>query len=124
MEDIDDIVAGWITFNGSEEHEKGENSEYFKYWISLSDLIENCNELALEAILKIVKQDNSDTILANLAAGPLEDLLRYADERTLQAIERAAKSDAYVRKALGAVWKGGIPEKTWERIKLVSGPSF
>ena len=70
------------------------------------------------------KLDSSEKILANIAAGPLEDLLVYHGEKFIDRVEEAAQSDPVFKKMLGAVWQNAIPDDVWNRVKAVAGPSF
>ena len=60
--------------------------------------------------------DTSEILLANIAVGPLEDLLKHRGEKFTDRIEEATRSDPVFKKMLGAVWQNTIPQKVWNRI--------
>lgn len=98
----------------------------FSYWAfsRLDELVRSDPEVAWNVIGVIYQLDSTDQILANLAAGPVEDLLVYHGDRFIDRVETLAKSDAIFRKLLGAVWQNEIPESVWKRVRAVAGPSF
>jgi hypothetical protein len=117
------LVAAWIALH----HAKAKSPEYDKnFWAftALSDLCETNPDSCWELIEEIRSSDGSDVILANLAAGPLEDLLVYHGGRFIERIEELARNDGQYRKLLGAMWQNEIPDDVWERVKRVAGPSF
>jgi hypothetical protein len=62
--------------------------------------------------------------LANLAAGPLEDLMVRHGSQFIASLEKLAATDGQFRKMLGALWENDINAEVWARIKRVAGPSF
>jgi hypothetical protein len=76
------------------------------------------------SIIQIIREEGSDFILSNLAAGPLEDLLVAHGDRFIDRVETLARHDAQFRKLLGATWENSMSPKLWRRIKAVAGPSW
>jgi len=125
MKNIDKhkLVNAWIAKYHADENTAEYNNNFWAF-SSLSDMCDTEPDLCWELIEEIRKKDGSDIILANLAAGPLEDLLVNHGERFINLIEKQAKKDVQFRKLLGAVWQNDIDDKIWKRIKRVAGPSF
>jgi hypothetical protein len=79
-------------------------------------------EEAWVMILRLVELSPDDRVLANIAAGPLEDLLGLHPYVFIDRIEQLARSDATFRRCLSGVWGwSSIPEdvqvrmrRTWE----------
>ena len=117
------LVAAWIALH----HAKAKSSEYdnnFWAFTALPDLCETSPDFGWELIEEIRKSDGSDVILANLAAGPLEELLAQHGAKFIERIEKQAQNDEQYRKLLGAMWQNDIPDDVWKRVKRVAGPSF
>lgn len=123
MADAVSIAGDWIKYHRLPKREK-ESSPSFDAWIRLNDLVQNDPEAAWRIIQEIVRLDQTDLILANIAAGPVEDLLSYHGPQFIDRIEELARRDPSVKKMLGAVWRHGMAEGLWKRLKAVAGPSF
>jgi hypothetical protein len=121
--DMDKLVKGWIALQYSEAGSQAHKDDLWAF-TTLSDLCERSPDLCWEAIGEIRRTDGSDKILANLAAGPLEDLLVQHGHKYIDAIERLAGHDEQFRKMLGAVWQNDIADDVWVRLKRVAGPTF
>ena len=117
------IAETWIRlyYLPEDSRERQENLWAFN---KLVDLCEDDPENCWKAIQLIRKLDGSDTILANLAAGPLEDLLVHHGSIFIDRIEALAETDPQLRRLLGAVWQRDIPDEIWKRLKAVAAPSW
>jgi hypothetical protein len=64
-----------------------------------------------------------DTVLGNIAAGPLEDLVRKHGAVLVEWIEGQAHTDVRFRSALGRIWltRGVLPLPVETRIVAASG---
>ncbi len=90
----------------------------------LNALASDQPETALAAIWAICERADDERVLANLAAGPLEDLLVRHGPAVVAAVEARARAEAKVRKLLGAVWRNAIAEPVWLRLRRLAGPSW
>jgi hypothetical protein len=118
-----DLVEAWIALH----HAEAKSQVYYdNFWAfeMLSELCETSPERCWEAIHEIRRSDGCDKILANLASGPLEDLLVRYGHQYIDAIEKLASHDEQFRKLLGAVWQNEIADDVWARLKRVAGPTF
>ena len=68
------------------------------------------------AILRILELDPSKTVIGNLAAGPLEDLIEYHGPSFISTIESESKKNLQFKYLLGGVWKSSTPE-IWARVQ-------
>lgn len=119
--ELQKIAEAWIEVHHRSEDENG---EHFWAFIKLSDLCDNEPEVCWKVIHLIRQLDGSDTILANLAAGPLENLLVYHGSDFIDRIEALAAHDQQFKKLLGAVWQRDMPDAIWKRVKAVAAPSW
>lgn len=115
------IAEAWIVMHHQKEDERGQN---FWAFDALVDLSNDDPESCWKVIHLIRQLDGSDTILANLAAGPLEDLLVYHGNDFIDRIESFAEKDQQFKKLLGAVWQRDMPDNIWKRVKAVAAPSW
>ena len=68
-------------------------------------------------ILRIFALDRSDHLLANLAAGPLEDLLAAHGERFIERVETLALQEPRFRFTTQMVWRNSISAPVWARLR-------
>jgi hypothetical protein len=101
-----------------------ERSTMFLAYEELDRLIHDDLEEAWKVIRIIYKTDSSGHMLANVAAGPVEDILVYHGEEFIDPAEQLADNDPIFKKLLGAVWRNNIPQDVWMRVKAVAGPDF
>lgn len=119
----DKLARDWIALNeiGSGRPESAHLDWAFN---AMCDLAFKSPDECWDVILAILKMDQSDNIMAKLAAGPLEELLVYHGSKVIDRIEQLARQDDEFRKLLGGVWKNSIPDEVWIRLQAVSGPKF
>lgn len=72
-----------------------------------------------DIILTILHKDPPMSVLAVLAAGPLEDYLATNNEEFIVNVENRAKEDPKFASLLGGVWQNGMTDETWERVQKV-----
>jgi hypothetical protein len=110
-----DLAADWIRYHA--EHRKP-SDPLFVACSELDDLIHSAPEEAWTVTLELVESAPDDRVLANVAAGPLEDLLTKSD-RFLDRAEIQARRDPKFRRCLTGVW--GLPASARDRFaKYVS----
>lgn len=113
------LITDWIALH----HLTEESEEYNRHlWAErkLSELTRIEPDLCWELILSILSRDRTERTLANLAAGPLEDLLSAHGERLIDRVEDRAQRDAIFRQVLGAVWQGDMSDNLWNKIRILS----
>lgn len=109
-------MTSWIAHHHAGEGTSARDDSFWAYE-KLDDLCRRSPDECWEVIHAIRQADGSDEILANLAAGPLEDLFVQHGNRYIDAVERSARTDAQFRKMLGAVWE------EWDRRRRVGANS-
>lgn len=97
------------------------NGRYLKndtnIWIEdvMFDLVEYAPEKAFLVIDKVLLQTDNDTVLCNLAAGPLESLLMGYEEKIMPQVECRVKNSSKFRGLFS--WMYPVTsEELWEKI--------
>ncbi len=124
MFDRQEIAASWIKYANSPPLERTENNPHFWACEELQDLIRNDPANAWAVIEAMWAMDSSERILANIASGPVEEILCLHGAAVIEKIEVTAEKDAVFKKLLGAVWQNTMPESIWKRVKTVAGDPF
>ena len=91
---------------------------------TLDELVDREPETAWQVIDLIWRRDQDDWILANLAAGPVENLLARHGPAFIERIYVAARREPVFRRLLGGVWRSGMPEPVWRRLQEIAGQPF
>jgi hypothetical protein len=110
-----EIARHWIKLCHLPSNAPERDSSFWAY-SRLSEATDNDPESAWQIIGLIYELEPSDIILANVAAGPLEDLLTKHGRSFIDRIESLAVQNPVFRRLLGAVWKNQIAEDIWVRI--------
>lgn len=101
---------------------KGSDAQAAHFWAytALDDLRHDDVERYWNIINEIKRLNDSDEVLLNLAAGPLEDLLANSGREFIGRCEVLAKTDDRFKLMLGMVWKNTIPDDIWTRIEIAA----
>ena len=84
---------------------------------ALDDLLRTDPERCWLVLLRIFEEDQSDWLLSNLAAGPLEDLLAKHGERFIERVETLARQEPRFRFTIRMVWRNAISAPVWARLQ-------
>lgn len=110
------IAEGWVDywFGDLDPLEKELSS-----WATeaLTTATENDAFYALEIIDEIHNLVIDPEQVAIFAAGPLEEFLAHQELVVIDEIEKRAANDSRFAHALGGVWRHGMNDETWSRIK-------
>lgn len=113
--DTQPLIRAWIEYHANPK----EKTEEFWAWEQVDDAVWNNPEEGWSLILALIKEAPNNSILANVAAGPLEDLIVRHCEQFIDRIEEQARKDPKFRLCLTGVWcEGDIPESLYNRIQL------
>ena len=105
------LIDDWIAYHVAE----GRASDpRFSAWAEVDDLVRRDPENGWSVILELIVAAPDDRILANVAAGPLEDLLRREPERFVDRVELEAGRDPKFCRCLTGVW--GLPASITDRV--------
>jgi hypothetical protein len=122
LEQMREIADAWVDLHRLPEDSPGRHDKFWSF-DRLWELVHDDPEAAW-SIIQIIRQEGSELILSNLAAGPLEDLLVTHGDRFIDRVETLAEHDAQFRRLLAATWQNSMPPEIWKRIKAVAGPSW
>jgi hypothetical protein len=121
--EIQRIARTWIEMYRLPEDSQEREAKFWAFE-RLSDLVRKDPEEAWNIIEAMRRLDGTDPILANIAAGPLEDLLVYHGGNFIDRFEILARDDQQFRKLLGAVWQNNMPDALWARVKAIAAPPW
>ncbi|MEW5757286.1 MAG: DUF6869 domain-containing protein [Pseudomonadota bacterium] len=103
---------------------QGDNSpeanELFWSFEALDRFCRKDPDKAWSIILLIFHATNSDFVLDNLAAGPLESLLAWNGPKVIRWVETEAASDERFKTLLGGVWQNLMTSEIWQRVRDAS----
>ena len=108
-----ELADMWIEYHHTNDE------DLFAAFTKVDDLVTNNAERAWHMILVILIKDNSDTILSNLAAGPLEDLLVQHGDQVIDRVEAKTKQDPNFTKLIMDVCQNAMPEDIWLRVETL-----
>lgn len=123
MHEIQQIAQTWIEMHRLPEDSQERETKFWAFE-RLSDLVQENPEEAWKIIETMRHLDGTDSILANVAAGPLEDLLLYHGDKFIDRFEILARDDQQFRKLLGAVWQNNMSDALWARVKAIAAPRW
>ena len=115
-----DLVADWIRYHAED---RKPSDPLFVACSELDDLIHSAPEEAWTLTLQLIESAPDDRVLANVAAGPLEDLLTKSDH-FIDRAESQARRDPKFRRCLTGVW--GLQATARDRfskyVSTIKGP--
>jgi hypothetical protein len=123
MIDENNLAAAWIQF---QRLATGSVEQGQLLWAHerLDDMCSSEPAAAWNVIQEIIALDHSDEILANIGAGPFEDLLVNHGALLIDKVEACARISSDFRRMLGIVWKNRISDDVWVRLKAIAPPSW
>jgi len=83
-------------------------------WEKVDDLLRRDPEAGWTLTLELIVAAPDDKVLASVAAGPLEDLLKRDPDRFIERVELQARRDPKFRRCLTGVW--GLPTSFQQRV--------
>lgn len=110
---VKELADMWI------EYHHTDNDELFKAVTKLERMVESDEERAWRVILTILKTDNCDAIISNLAAGPVEDILVHHGDTLIDKVEVKTEKDPDFKKVIMEVWQNEMPSDIWDRVVLL-----
>lgn len=115
--DLEAWIAGYIEAQSLGDHI---NPEHSCWWAvdRFMDVLTSreAAEAAWSATLGILARKPPGQVLANLAAGPLEDLINYWGPSYIDRIEQSAWDNVQFRNLLTGVWESSSAE-IWSRVQ-------
>ena len=114
--ELEDLVKTWV------DHALRGGDELFWAWDRVTELTTHDPESVWPIILDLIQAAPNDQVLANIGAGPLEDLLCWHGAAFIERVEQAASRNSRFRKSLAATWGWNrMPEEIRERVTKAIG---
>jgi hypothetical protein len=101
----EELVAGYFA-----SFADGGGGPSFWAFEELTDMIRSDPERLWRLTITILRDASDPLYQAYVAAGPLEDLLRYHGERFIDRVESLAKSEPWFVECLRGVWASMTPD--------------
>jgi hypothetical protein len=98
------LAASWLAYQARCHAVGMARAEGIESWNRLTDMVWNDPESAWPVILLMIEAASTDSLLRDVAAGPLEELLSNHAHDFIDRIEDHARKDAKFRKCLCGVW--------------------
>lgn len=105
-----DIAVGWIA-----------TQENWWAWEAMDRACRKEPDLAWNLITTILSISDSDKVIENLGAGPLEDLLANHGDKVIDRAEKLAAQDPKFRLCLSHTWQNNMSEAVWVRVCRAAG---
>ena len=110
-----ELIEAWIKYHAQETRVP----DLFWAWEELENLVDDSPDDAWRIILEIAQRTDNQLVQANLAAGPLENLLVKHGIDFIERVETATHQvPAFTRVILG-VWKNSMDEDIWNRVNTL-----
>jgi hypothetical protein len=103
MSDHAELVTGWIAHHARREMSSG---EFLWAWEAMRELARQDPVAAWAVTLDLIRAAPDDRLLADIAAGPLEQLIQESHATLMDRVETAARQDPKFRRCLTGVWLG------------------
>lgn len=87
----------------------------------LGDLSLDAREYGWQLILALVAAAADDDELGQVAAGPVEDFLSLCNESIIERVEAQAVADPRFKEMLDGVWKLGMTDDVYARVRRAAG---
>jgi hypothetical protein len=100
---------------------KNEDEPTFWAYSELAELVHKKPSEAFDIVLGILASTDDESVLDNLAAGPLEELIQFHGLLIIDLIEHEAIRNPSFMALLRGVWKAGS-EDVWRRIEALIRP--
>ena len=120
-EKFDKWVAAYIMYEADPNNER-DNHPLFWAAEKFMEIIhlDEAPEEYFEAILEVVQRNPGQEVIAQLAAGAMEDLIHHHGPQYIDRIENEARKNPQFRHLLGGVWESSTPD-IWARIERARG---
>ena len=113
--------AGWLA---TPDEQREAHADLWTFDLMVA-LVKDHPDLAFAAVQATLDRCTTPDQVANLAAGPMEDLIRFHGAALIDVITTAAAEPRF-RYLLSGVWQGDTPALLWARIEAArrGGPAL
>ena len=118
----DQFIEKWFAYWKLSRRERNKDFDtYVESW-QLDQMVDNDPVTAWDLIQKLVEKAPTDSLLALIAAGPLENLLWKHGPEFIDDVEITARQNPKFRKCLRAVWgANSMKPEIWKRVDKACG---
>jgi Family of unknown function (DUF6869) len=116
---VGELVEAYMSHAVAAVNAGGKKDRCFWAWEEVTELVRDDVDRAWDVVLELVGRAVDDRLLAYVAAGPLEDLIKWHPHEIIDRVEQQARRDARFRRALSGVW--GVPSSIEERVRTILG---
>ncbi len=109
------LIDSWFKLQYSEVKSLEKDENFWAYEV-LDRLCEDEPERCLHIIENMCSSTDDEFLLANIAAGPLEDLLVRCGDLIISKLEDVVEGNEKMKKIIPLVWKNDIDEEIWDRL--------
>jgi hypothetical protein len=110
------LAQSWIRMQRAKRNSAAYEAEFWAFE-TLSKFCRSQPEDAWQVIVSIYDEQPEEIILANLAAGPAEDLLVYHGSVALPWMAAYCAGEPGIAKVLRMVWRNAMPDDVWDGLK-------
>lgn len=110
---LDELAYKWIEFTQLNKDDPQYHIKFY-IWEEVYEITHSDFARGYELILSILKQTEDELVLANLAAGPIEDLLSNFANDGLARLTKDVKKNGKLKRTLQGVWQGGMNDSEWK----------
>jgi hypothetical protein len=114
--ELDELIDTWIEHNESETAHTSSPTWWAAERVS-NWRYDGDHESLWSFILAAYQREISESTIAILAAGALEDLLADKGSEYIGKIEILARRDPRFNHLLGGVWKNSMSDDVWQRVE-------
>jgi hypothetical protein len=111
-----DLIRTWIALQKSENRSAAHKANFWA-WEVMHEMVHDNPGYAWRLILDILAADHSDRVMADLSAGPLENLLAQHGAQYIAKVEQQARADPLFARLLGGVWQNAMTDEVWRRVQ-------
>ena len=102
-EEKEKLITTWINANKADSDSQIYNDNFWAIE-EFIDLPDKNPELLWSLIQDIINSENDEALLANLAAGPIEDLMCSYGEELIDRVKKEARTNITFKKCIQGVW--------------------
>ena len=120
---LEALANAWIRFHEIAALSGQDSKEAKAFFWAYEEFDALCDEnlsQAIDLVRRILDLTQNDFVLANLAAGPLEDILCRHGPEMISKVELLAKRDPRFRQLLRGVWRNTIDEHVWKKLQIAA----
>ncbi|MEM8634997.1 MAG: DUF6869 domain-containing protein [Pseudomonadota bacterium] len=110
---LETLVDQWLL-----DQKVQENTENTSAIERVMDMTRNASpQTQLSFVEQAIEKAETDNQLANIAAGPLEDLLVHHGSEVIDDVVIASRQSPKFRRTMTGVWQQNMPDDVWQKIE-------